>query len=108
VSTGDILSKDYRLFLNMTWTPCSSHALNLVLQDQVCTIKCLKLLFPNSQLRRQTIPCLDMQLKIPSFKKMLRTANADVTVFKHGPGRKLFMRCEPSDVEYNPTCCLPG
>jgi hypothetical protein len=41
VSTGDILSKDYRLFLNMTWTPCSSHALNLVLQDQICTMNIL-------------------------------------------------------------------
>lgn len=34
-STADILTSEYRIFKDMTWTPCSSHHLNLVLQDQV-------------------------------------------------------------------------
>jgi hypothetical protein len=46
VSTGDILSKDHRLLLNVTRNPCSSHILNLVLQDQVCTIHMFSCEYP--------------------------------------------------------------
>jgi hypothetical protein len=34
-STADIRCRDYRLFKDTTWTPCSVHFLNLALQDQV-------------------------------------------------------------------------
>lgn len=33
--TADIISGQYRMFKDMAWTPCNSHHLNLILQDQV-------------------------------------------------------------------------
>jgi hypothetical protein len=37
-STADHLTRDYRLFKDMTFTPCSVHWLNLALKDMVCTL----------------------------------------------------------------------
>jgi hypothetical protein len=48
--TAEILGKEYRLFQNMAWTPCSCHVLNLFLVDQEKTFRPIKALIATGKL----------------------------------------------------------
>jgi hypothetical protein len=66
---ADILSKNYRLFKNMAWTPCSCHVLNLFLVDQ--------------------------EKHFRSVRALLARGKLIISVFRNSAPRKVFQRCVP-------------
>jgi hypothetical protein len=70
--TADILSKEYRLFKGMAWTPCSCHVLNLFLVDQGKAFL--------------------------SIKAIIATGKLMITLFRNSAPRKLFQRCVFPDI----------
>jgi hypothetical protein len=62
-----ILSKDYRLFKGMAWTPCSCHVLNLFLVDQ--------------------------EKQFRTIKALLARGKLVISIFRNSAPRRLFQRC---------------